>query len=301
MDITCETLHTELAPASALIQRAGRCARFPGEQGEVWIYPVDNYAPYGREAGEGGLDPAWVKEMKAAWVWLQAHSGTALDFAGEQELVNAVATPRDRAMLEGLREGAPTRAEAIRRVLRGEPPDTRLLVRDADSRLVLIQEAPETLLANPYGATGFSIQRVTLYGMVNEWLAREGEFPWRVMKLEETLPDKTSRGEEEGSSYRWLPVTSTKEVSGARVLVVHPALAGYLPDVGFLAGQGVVNSVPFCRRMRIKVPGRERATGWNPMPNMCGGCWAPSPRSHCRNCTMRRRRWNTPPDGPKAA
>jgi len=239
VDITCETLHTELAPASALIQRAGRCARFPGEQGVVWIYPVDNYAPYGREAGEGGLDPAWVKEMKAAWVWLQAHSGTALDFAGEQELVNAVATPRDRAMLEGLREGAPTRAEAIRRVLRGEPPDTRLLVRDADSRLVLIQEAPETLLANPYGATGFSIQRVTLYGMVNEWLAREGEFPWRVMKLEETLPDKTPRGEEEGSSYRWLPVTSTKEISRARVLVVHPALAGYLPDVGFLAGQGV--------------------------------------------------------------
>ena len=28
VDITSETLHTELAPASALIQRAGRCARY---------------------------------------------------------------------------------------------------------------------------------------------------------------------------------------------------------------------------------------------------------------------------------
>ncbi|MFQ5615265.1 MAG: CRISPR-associated helicase Cas3', partial [Anaerolineales bacterium] len=45
VDITCETLHTELAPASALIQRAGRCARYPGEQGQVIVYPVESYMP----------------------------------------------------------------------------------------------------------------------------------------------------------------------------------------------------------------------------------------------------------------
>lgn len=239
VDITCETLHTELAPASALIQRAGRCARFPGEQGAVWVYPVENYSPYGREASDTGPDSAWVKEMKAVWEWLQAHDGAVLDFAGEQELVNAVATPRDRLVLAGVRDGAPARAEAIHRVLGGDSRDPRLLVRDADSRLVLIHEVPETLLVNPYGATGFSIQSITLYGMVKGWLEREGEFPWRVMKLEETPPDKTGRGEEEGSIYRWLPVASPEDVSGARVLIVHPALAGYSPDVGFLADRSV--------------------------------------------------------------
>ena len=35
VDITCETLHTDLAPASSLIQRAGRCARYPGEPGQL--------------------------------------------------------------------------------------------------------------------------------------------------------------------------------------------------------------------------------------------------------------------------
>src|SRR6266446_1136718 len=32
LDITCEQLHTELAPANAIIQRAGRCARYKNEE-----------------------------------------------------------------------------------------------------------------------------------------------------------------------------------------------------------------------------------------------------------------------------
>ncbi len=53
LNITCEALHTEIAPASSVIQRAGRCARFAGERGQVFIYDVPKndqgepqYAPY---------------------------------------------------------------------------------------------------------------------------------------------------------------------------------------------------------------------------------------------------------------
>src|SRR5581483_5067972 len=49
VDITSEVLHTELAPASSMIQRAGRCARYAGEKGQVIVYPVSDYAPYGKE------------------------------------------------------------------------------------------------------------------------------------------------------------------------------------------------------------------------------------------------------------
>lgn len=38
INITCEVLHTQLSPMNSLLQRAGRCARFPGEIGEVLIY-----------------------------------------------------------------------------------------------------------------------------------------------------------------------------------------------------------------------------------------------------------------------
>ena len=35
VNITCQTLHSDLAPANTLVQRAGRCARFEGEVGDV--------------------------------------------------------------------------------------------------------------------------------------------------------------------------------------------------------------------------------------------------------------------------
>ena len=38
VDATCDVLHTELAPAASLLQRAGRCARREHERGKVLIY-----------------------------------------------------------------------------------------------------------------------------------------------------------------------------------------------------------------------------------------------------------------------
>ncbi|EAW35304.1 ATP-dependent RNA helicase, putative [Lyngbya sp. PCC 8106] len=38
INITCEVMHSQLCPMNSLLQRVGRCARFAGEQGEVYIY-----------------------------------------------------------------------------------------------------------------------------------------------------------------------------------------------------------------------------------------------------------------------
>jgi CRISPR-associated endonuclease/helicase Cas3 len=40
MDISCAILHTEVSPISSFLQRAGRNARFGGETGEIFIYPL---------------------------------------------------------------------------------------------------------------------------------------------------------------------------------------------------------------------------------------------------------------------
>ncbi|MEZ4884647.1 MAG: CRISPR-associated helicase Cas3' [Chitinophagales bacterium] len=40
MDISCEVMHTEIAPINALLQRVGRCARYTGEYGKVFVYHV---------------------------------------------------------------------------------------------------------------------------------------------------------------------------------------------------------------------------------------------------------------------
>lgn len=49
MDFSADLLLTELAPADALVQRAGRCARYENEKGEMVIFPVEDekgYLPY---------------------------------------------------------------------------------------------------------------------------------------------------------------------------------------------------------------------------------------------------------------
>jgi CRISPR-associated endonuclease/helicase Cas3 len=49
IDFSAELLLTELAPADSLIQRAGRCARYEGEKGEMIIFPVEDdrgHLPY---------------------------------------------------------------------------------------------------------------------------------------------------------------------------------------------------------------------------------------------------------------
>lgn len=63
MDFSAEILITEIAPADAIVQRAGRCARYKGERGEIHIFPVEgdkSYLPYAKEDIEKTLE--WLKE-----------------------------------------------------------------------------------------------------------------------------------------------------------------------------------------------------------------------------------------------
>ena len=40
MDISCDTLHTEISPINSFLQRAGRCARYEKESGEIYVYDI---------------------------------------------------------------------------------------------------------------------------------------------------------------------------------------------------------------------------------------------------------------------
>ncbi|OQY88132.1 MAG: hypothetical protein B6D41_11265 [Chloroflexi bacterium UTCFX4] len=238
VDITSEVLHTELAPASSMIQRAGRCARYAGETGTVRVYPVSDYAPYGKEKDDPGDEAPWVAEMRAALEWLRAHDGEILDFHAEQELINAVAAPRDKLILQALSANRHTHAEHIQRVWVNDrqASDGRLLIRDADSRLVLIHPNPDELLRNPLGATGFSVPTRTLYGMVKDWTSRATDADWRVKLL---LEDKAiEKSDEVRSEYGWKTLHDASLLWTTRALVVNPELASYLNDEGFVSEQG---------------------------------------------------------------
>jgi CRISPR-associated endonuclease/helicase Cas3 len=227
VDITSEILHTELAPASSLIQRAGRCARYAGENGQVIVYPVEKKSPYHGKS--------WEREMDEAWVWLTNHP-EVYDFGKEQAFVNAVATSRDKEILQNISDGRATWANDIHSVFLGKDDAIAAskLVRDVDSKLVLIHPNPqEELTLNPYLAEGFNIQTQTLRGMVKEWLKSDAE--WCVKMLSEDARDKLENNRAE---YAWKPLMDEKLISATRAVVVNPKLAGYLKDEGFTADKG---------------------------------------------------------------
>ncbi|MGQ9702946.1 MAG: CRISPR-associated helicase Cas3', partial [bacterium] len=66
IDFSAELLLTELAPADSLIQRAGRCARYEGESGEMVIFPIEEenkgHLPYEKEHLSKTL--RWLKQNK---------------------------------------------------------------------------------------------------------------------------------------------------------------------------------------------------------------------------------------------
>ncbi|MEW6482673.1 MAG: CRISPR-associated helicase Cas3' [bacterium] len=62
IDFSAELLLTELAPADSLIQRAGRCARYEGENGEMVIFPVED---------DNGHKPYEKEHLLKACEWLQ--------------------------------------------------------------------------------------------------------------------------------------------------------------------------------------------------------------------------------------
>ena len=40
MDISCDTMHVEISPVNSFLQRAGRCARWEDEFGEIYVYDI---------------------------------------------------------------------------------------------------------------------------------------------------------------------------------------------------------------------------------------------------------------------
>ncbi len=251
VDISAEVLHTDLAPPASLIQRAGRCARYPGEQGTVIVYPVKQYTPYAFKT-----DDLLRQEMDRALEWLKQRQNWPFDFQLEQEWVNEVSAARDEQVICGVKADRQNREQRIHQCQTGNRAGaSRLLVRDVDSRTVLIHSEPEQLLVAPFDAIGLSLPVYSLRPMVGEWLQRSVTVPWRVKRLDES--QEVDRSETNCPEYRWVEVSDVDDLSRSTVLVVHPMLAGYSPLEGFLPDQG---NLSFISTIPARLPTTDRTT-----------------------------------------
>lgn len=229
LDATCPTLHTELAPAASVLQRAGRCARYQGEQGDVFVYPVENLAPYsGREA---------KKQCERTREWLEQNQDRHLSFDDEQTLVNHAHGSTDRQILAQLEAGAFQWAEEVRTLWSGagDRSQAQRLIRDIQSQSLIAHPDPDSVRRAPFAVESFSLHPGTIYGKFESWLeAAQGNFdrpelPWAVCKLAEVDPDEEAN---RPVQYEWVKVKQKAELAGAPLLAVHPSLVGYRDDLG---------------------------------------------------------------------
>ena len=245
LNISAGVLHTELAPANSVIQRAGRCARFEGQRGEVIVYhplaPVDEggagTATGAAEAtplvdlAELGALPEDEARKKSAqtpylpydratcdltwrelvrWRAGSADGLTAFGFAKEQALIDVAHTDADLRMLAEFRRGDDQIERAIKQSLTThEMGAGATLIRNVANVSVIIHDDPASITTRPFEWDAFALRPGTLLKDLEAlWKRKEAlGLPWALMEMR---PDADARAEDDNSRephYLWAPVT----------------------------------------------------------------------------------------------
>ena len=247
VDMTSTVMHTELAPANAIIQRAGRCARYRGDVGDIYIYRrvcdadceiVDLYEktnPY-----SGVLQ---IPQVAATCEAFQSVSGQKLDFAGEQQIIDLVHAAADQQVLSDLESDRANHRQAMFATMRGDKDHVGELVRKVVAQPVTIHDNPESL-QYPYRLPAFSVHPGVLRQWTNDWLIR-----WNAMPDDPDIPDwaikylhQAETHDHEGltwaESVQWVPVTLNADdnfhIPYGTLVIVHPALASYTSTEGLI-------------------------------------------------------------------
>lgn len=248
LDITCDRLHTEIAPANAVFQRAGRCARYPGEVGHVHIYQV----PTRDSRGEEKLDYLPYPQVlcAASWQSLCRRADQELDFEEEQEIIDEVHTDTDRDLLTAMDLQQSLIWRDIYNAMEAhDPSHRRALIRNIDSITVVAANCPEEL-GNPFTAQGFGLFRGSVHSiwrdlqkMADECDLEEFEDrPW-TMQFPSSIQTEVEDATKE-ERYVWHPIPDSSMISSTKVVVINSAFCAYDEDLGF----------------RIQIPGEQ--TGW---------------------------------------
>lgn len=269
LDISCDVLHTELAPANAIVQRAGRCARYEGETGTVFVYDPPmrdngepNYAPY--------LEEPQLGAVKATPAALASLCGRPAGYRDELMFVEEAHRAGDEGLSRTIASRAPARRTDILDAIRnGDCSYTRKLIRESDSRTLLVLKDPERC-GSPYSREGFSFQTGSLQGRIRTLLKEQaGAAGWTVKIPKERMIEGVEYGV---VSYRWESIRDALEVRANPVLAVNPALVDYDGDVGFRFRPGTPCESPLLSR---DIPDRPHASyDLTPYPRHIRGLYA---------------------------
>jgi len=240
LDISVRTLHSEIAPASSIIQRAGRCARF-AQHGHVYLYPLAEdvrHAPYDRLRSEATLD--------AFAQFNDQHVG----FSEEQQVIDAVHTGEDRVLLATFRDNQVLlRDKIFKGIGQHERSIAPELIRYVQQVPLLVHLDPNSAITErPWDWQSFALSPYSLQTRWNDLLVAadavrsfgdDRPIAWQA-RLDE--PDSrqsdNDQGERVPSRYVWDRLDLPQVIPTALMIVLSPEIATYDDQLGFRLNDG---------------------------------------------------------------
>ncbi len=220
MDISCDLLITELAPIDALIQRAGRCARWGGE-GNVIVFDIPHHAPYEKNL---------VANTKTV---IEKYKNERLTWLLEKNMVDEV-LEKPFMELAKPEAGAKAMMYLSKGAFEGKPAIAEKAVRDAISVEVSIHDKPESL-----GIKVFNLPKCKIHpGTLKRFIKEKNPKIWLIEQDRDMDDDYNPKIEA-------VLIYSEKSVASSRFYVIHSDYAFYNPDFGLILGKQGDSLEPF--------------------------------------------------------
>ena len=242
VDMTSTNLHTELAPANSIIQRAGRCARYKGETGHVYIYktvdtdddePLDlteNPMPYNN--GDNVIAETWQAFDKR-------DDSVPYTYDDEQAIISTAHKAQDERISRELKAGEYDHQRKLFAVQAYDADaDSKAadLVRKVIAQAVTIHENPDEIAQAPFAYPSFSLHPATVQAILKDWIdvRRNDERQVCVIRRNDDEDDAQQ------NETRYIAESLHDARGGwmAELIVVHPDLATYDEILGFITEYG---------------------------------------------------------------
>lgn len=241
LDISADLLLTELAPVDALIQRAGRVARWGGE-GKVWVYDVEKSTPYSQEP------TAKTREI------LERNSGTTLDWTTAKCWVSQVLNDFYRMILHESNAYEQVIAQLSRAAFEGSRSRAEAAVREINTVEVTVHGDPQRL-----GQDVLRLPTINVHiGVAKQWakeIARAKAQVWRV-EVDRNPSDAQIKVELE--TVR----DADKDISIGDRLVFPPSVLSYSGEYGLQVGTSGQDFQPQIGQPRQVPPSALQRESW---------------------------------------
>ncbi len=261
LNITCEVMHTQLCPMNSLLQRAGRCARFRREQGEVYIYRTTEIGQENSELAKVDLESESEVDLKKkqkflpynddiceqTWQVLEAHTQSEqvhqnVTFRTEEQWINQVHWEEDSLNAERRKNECAEFTRCFHQaVFQGDRSTADELIRFVDSRSVFIWEEPIFLddqQIDPKKLLAFSVPITTLGKVWREVKNLEYEIDWIFKRIEAPK----GKAAETYSLPICTPIGSRNDLVNSFQILVNPRYVHYDDAIGLLIGVDVVGN-----------------------------------------------------------